>query len=289
MNSDVVMTTPQPGAAPADDWVMPFRRTGTLPPLFCVCAGGGDVFDYRDLALALPEPLPVYVFGVPPFAVDGGHTTVQQLAAIYVRAARARQPHGPYRLCGHSFGGLVVYEMAVQLANAGEQVGLVALIDTLHPAFKRRMSAAERARFQARYAADRVAKYARNLATGRIDRIARDGWDFVSHRGKRLAWKIARSVSARLGRPMPDAMRSDEAILVSAWHSYESGSYAGRLLLLTAAERPPEFGRDATLGWRGCATGAIDIHVVPGDHYSIMHPPHVRALVERLVPHLAGR
>ena len=97
-----------------------------------------------------------------------------------------------------------------------------------------------------------------------------------------------RSVFGRLGRPIPGPVRSDELILLAAWHRYEPGVYTGNLVLLNAADRPPEYEKDRMLGWDKCATGSIDIHVVPGDHYSIMHPPHVRALVERIEPYLAG-
>lgn len=279
---------PKPNSAQADGWLVALRPAGVLPPLFCVCAGGGDVFDYRDLALALPDEQPVYVFGVPPLEACEGFPSVQRLAAIYVTEARKRQQRGPYRLCGHSFGGLVVYEMAALLASEGEAVGLVALIDTLQPAFKRNMSRKERARFQLSYAADRITKYVRNLASGRIDQVARDGFDYVRHRCKHMVWKLARAVHDRLGEPLPGALRSDEMILVAAWRRYEPGNYTGRLVLLNAADRAPEYGGDGTLGWGKCSTGAIDIHVLPGDHYSIMHPPYVQALVERIKPYLGG-
>jgi len=278
---------PKQESAQADEWVVALRPEGVLPPLFCVCAGGGDVFDYRDLALALPKDQPVYVFGVPPLAAGEGFPSVQRLAAICVAEARKRQRYGPYQLCGHSFGGLVVYEMAALLANEGQEVGLVALIDTLHPAFKRNMSAGERVQFQLSYTADRVAKYARNLKGGRIDRIVSDGFVFVRHRCKHLVWKLARAAFGRPGGQVPDAMRSDEMILVAAWHRYDPSTYIGRLVLLNAADRPPEYGGDRTLGWGKYSNGAIDIHILPGDHYSIMHPPHVQALVERIRPHLA--
>ena len=44
------------------------------------------------------------------------------------------QPAGPYRLGGWSLGGLIAFEMARQLTEAGQEVELVALIDTLPPA-----------------------------------------------------------------------------------------------------------------------------------------------------------
>ncbi len=70
-------------------------------------------------------------------------------------------------------------------------------------------------------------------------------------------------------------------VLVSAWNRYQSATYGGPVVLLNAADRPPEYGRDRTLGWDRYATGAIDVQVVPGDHYSIMHVPDVGTLAER--------
>src|SRR5262245_30257574 len=89
-----------------DDWSMVFHPDGRSPPLFCICASSGDMSDYRDIALALPDDLPVHVFGVPPLGRGELSPTVQRLAEIYVYEMRKRQPRGPYRLCGHSFGGL---------------------------------------------------------------------------------------------------------------------------------------------------------------------------------------
>jgi acetoacetyl-CoA synthetase len=59
------------------------------------------------------------------------HTTVEAMAAEYLGAIKARQPNGPYYLCGYSFGGLVAFEMARRLSESGDEVGLLGLFDTL--------------------------------------------------------------------------------------------------------------------------------------------------------------
>jgi thioesterase domain-containing protein len=286
---DVAKSTSAPdNAESAVGWMVPLRAHGTRPALFCACAGGGDAFDYRDLALALSEDQPVFAFGLPSFAASQGFPTVQQLAAIYVNEVQRRQPQGPYYLCGHSFGGLVVYEMAMLFAAKGETIGFVGLIDTLRPGFKSAMPPQRLRQFQATYLVDRITRYRRNLTHGRIDLIACDAFEFVRHRIKRTWWRIARSVFGALKRPVPSALRNDDLILFSAWHRYSPSVYAGRLVLLNAAERAPEYSGDDTLGWRTCVGGPIDILVVPGDHYRIMHPPHVLTLAERIKPYLAG-
>jgi surfactin synthase thioesterase subunit len=48
--------------------------------------------------------------------------SVEALAARILQEVRVVQPHGPYLIGGHSFGGIVAYEMARQLLAAGQQV-----------------------------------------------------------------------------------------------------------------------------------------------------------------------
>src|SRR5690606_6366879 len=98
----------------------------------------------------------------------------EQLAALYVSDVRRVQKHGPYQLCGLSFGGLVAYEMANQLTAAGEEVGLIALFDTGNPAYYRNLSPERSVAFRTTYLRDRIRKYARNLMWGRVGEALRD-------------------------------------------------------------------------------------------------------------------
>ncbi|GCB52025.1 SDR family NAD(P)-dependent oxidoreductase [Streptomyces sp. NL15-2K] len=58
---------------------------------------------------------------------------IQQMSAAYLAALRRRKPHGPYRIGGCSFGGVVAYEMTQQLLAAGEEVSHLYLVDPLMP------------------------------------------------------------------------------------------------------------------------------------------------------------
>src|SRR5207245_2786374 len=59
---------------------------------------------------------------------------LEEMAAAYLVELRTLQPQGPYFLGGFCFGGLVALESAQQLAAAGEEVALVVMIQTRHPA-----------------------------------------------------------------------------------------------------------------------------------------------------------
>jgi thioesterase domain-containing protein len=60
-------------------------------------------------------------------------STLAEMAEDYIEQIRGIQPTGPYRLLGWCFGGRVAYEMACLLRKAGQEVGLVALMDAYPP------------------------------------------------------------------------------------------------------------------------------------------------------------
>ena len=269
-------------------WVVHLRSYGVKPPLFCASALGGDAFDYHDLALALPEDQPVYSLRVPGLSEVEDFPTVEHIAAAYILRVREMQQHGPYYLCGHSFGGLVVYEMAAILAREGEDVGLVALFDAEVPAYSRTLPLRRRIRFYLVYILDRIAKYGRNLFRGRIDRVVLSAVNTCVGWSKKLAWRAAPALFGAVGHEVPSQIRSSHLVFTNAWWAYCPGKYGGRVELFFASGRPPEYEIDTALGWRTCATGLV-LSVVPGGHDTMLHPPFVATLAEHLTPLLGTR
>lgn len=104
------------------------------PPLFFVSGGGGHVFNFSRLARCLGSEQAVYGLHFP--GLDGRREplrTVEEIAAEFIRHVSTIQPQGPYYLCGFCFGGLVVYEMAQQLTQQGQQVATLFLLDIAAP------------------------------------------------------------------------------------------------------------------------------------------------------------
>ena len=114
--------------AKEDSALVLFRNGGSRPPLFL----HGASF---ELSRYLGEDQPCY--GIRPHGQDGrkAPATVEEMAADYLRQIRGVQPQGPYLIGGFSFGGLVAYEMAQQLRQSGQEVGLLVLIDPTPPRF----------------------------------------------------------------------------------------------------------------------------------------------------------
>ena len=102
------------------------------PPVFIIHGVGGNVIDILPTARRMAYP--GAVIGIRARGLARGempHASVEAMAADYLKQIKARQPNGPYCLCGYSFGGLVAFEIARRLSESGNEVGFVGLFDTL--------------------------------------------------------------------------------------------------------------------------------------------------------------
>ena len=69
------------------------------------------------------------------------HKEVKDFAKDYINQLQKVVPKGPYYLAGFSFGGLIAFEMAVQLQEQGFDVPVLILIDCKNPMFKEPVNA----------------------------------------------------------------------------------------------------------------------------------------------------
>ncbi|KAJ5563591.1 hypothetical protein N7535_008755 [Penicillium sp. DV-2018c] len=104
-----------------------------LPPLFLVAPGSG----YPGSYINLPEiysTLRVYTLESPflQFLPPGGWS-MERAASVYIKEIRRIQPRGPYIFGGWSIGGMYSYEISRQLLAEGETVLGVLLIDSPCP------------------------------------------------------------------------------------------------------------------------------------------------------------
>ncbi|WP_435028590.1 alpha/beta fold hydrolase, partial [Xanthomonas cucurbitae] len=112
--------------------VIAVRTAGTQPPLFLVHDFTGLDLYFSVIGNYIAADVPIYGLLATPL---GEHQacTVEELTRGLIATVRTMQEKGPYRIAGWSFGGLVAYEMAIQLIACDEQVEFVGLIDTYHP------------------------------------------------------------------------------------------------------------------------------------------------------------
>ncbi|CAG8438120.1 11242_t:CDS:2 [Acaulospora colombiana] len=99
------------------------------PALYCIHPLLGNVASYVHLSRNLGITRPVYGIQAP----GDVESDIPSMARRYVRLLLDTQENGPYYLCGYSYGGLVAWEMAKQLQQAGSKVGGLYLIDAPSP------------------------------------------------------------------------------------------------------------------------------------------------------------
>ena len=248
----------------------PLRAEGSRPPLF-LCEAVGL---YHPLARRLGPDQPVYALFR---EVRRDYPRVEELAASYIEEVRSLWPKGPYHLGGLSFGGVVAFEMARQLAADGHNVGLLALFDSPTPwAVTPRPPLGRLAGHTAnlfRFGP----KYLRHKLGGRLTKLCRD-----LRQGE-----VSTSVDENF-----DGLR---AIFAGAASQYVPGPYPGEIDLFILANRhamgdslydPAVQVVDPMLGWGRVAPGRVSIHEVPGDHIGLLQEPHVGPMAEILLARL---
>lgn len=100
------------------------------PPLFCVHPVSGLAWMYAGLA---PHLHGRALYGIQATGLDEIPEDLSTLAERYVEQIRKVRKDGPFHLLGWSIGGTIVHEMASQLADFGQTVGAVVLLDSLTP------------------------------------------------------------------------------------------------------------------------------------------------------------
>jgi amino acid adenylation domain-containing protein len=257
---------------------------GSRPPLFCIHGGGGNVLLYRGLARHLGKDQPFY--GLQSLGLDGRSqilTTIEEMAASYLKEIRGVSPSGPYFLGGYCLGGLVAYEIAQRLLAQGQTVALLALFDTYNLSqvrspyplrarlnFYRQKTAFHWSNFaqlsnraRAEYLGEK-ARMAREaimaILTSRWNRVG-GGW---SHReGKVGLWEPIEAINDR------------------AAYAYQPLPYGGRLTLFKP-QRNYDFYPDPNMGWVELAKGGLDVITLPVNPHAMLAEPFVHLLATEI-------
>src|SRR5690606_16264642 len=111
--------------------LLPLRRTGSRPPLFCFHSAVPLAWCYAGLSHRIADR-PVYGVQSPVLtSPDSEVTTADTLADRYLREILRVQPDGPYHLLGWSLGGQLAHAVAVRLRDLGHEVALLAMLDSV--------------------------------------------------------------------------------------------------------------------------------------------------------------
>ncbi len=246
--------------------------------LFCFAGAGALALQFLPLARHLDgwDVLAFQAHGLERRAMADWSIAAHARRAL--RTIRLEQPHGPYRLAGHSFGGMVAIEVAHRLRSEGEEVALLGMIDTYLPV----------------HAMDELG------LTGQFGRLSDRPSTTVL--GKALAKMLSDVGEQSLQRTTP--LRATVRLLrartagivrysgqqqfdtffyqsVLAARGYQPEPYDGPAIVVSGLGNPNDRAE-----WGDLLTGDVRFVSVDGEHSAMMREPHVRGVAEALLQQL---
>jgi thioesterase domain-containing protein/acyl carrier protein len=252
-------------------------QDGTRRPFFCVHPVGGTVLCYAELSRALGVEQTFYGIQAPPPSEPPA--SIEQMAHSYVDAILTVQPHGPYVLGGWSMGGLIAFEMARALERKGETVSLLALIDPTPPKSNGHVLKDDELSLLMSFAQDLGLEVNQETwPTQQLEQL---------QTGERLSYlhnlaTTKQFISPDLGLPEVSAIFEVFKRNITAIKTYKPAAHAMKTILFRAREGVRSEERDETAGWASVVGKDLEVHAVPGNHYTIMRAPQVKLLGDKL-------
>ncbi|WP_169218415.1 non-ribosomal peptide synthetase [Brasilonema sp. UFV-L1] len=271
--------------------LVPIQPNGSKRPFFCVPGAGGNTIYLYNLAHHLGKEQPFY--GLQSLGLDGEskpHTRIEDMAAYYIEAIQSIQPSGPYLLGGHSFGGMVAFEMATQLHKRGYEVALLALLDSVAPGYRTNelnFNHLDDAGWLNMIASLFEKVYAKSLNVSEEALKVLDPMEQLNYFKQQLQMvnllppnvgikqlrggvQVFKTNHQTASVYMPQAI-SPAVITFFNASEIDAVSHANSEIL-----------EELGFGWDKFSAQPLDIHLVSGDHITMLNEPHVQVLAKKL-------
>ncbi|NEB35576.1 non-ribosomal peptide synthetase [Streptomyces sp. SID14515] len=245
--------------------LLPLRADGEKPPLFAVHATGGLAWGYGEFLKHIRAEYPVYGLQARGFKPgDELARSVPEMAADYIEQIRTVQPHGPYHLIGWSMGALTAYEIATQLQDAGEEIGLLVNLDQIP--------------FEEYFGADQP-EYTEQIVFRALLMVA--GFD-VDSIGEDVVFEYAQVMEMVSSRD--SALGSLEPHHIDAFAEVMKNNYrivtefrpkklrGGMTVVVSTTEHGEEAEQRMVDKWSPYVGGGIDTHPLAATHNDMMSP-----------------
>ena len=257
--------------------LLPIRKTGTKPPLFCVSRPNVNALGFIFLARHLSPDQPV--IGLQTHMDKDGSTWVydqsdyEEKAKEYIEVLRESYPEGPYLLTGFCEGAHIAFEMARELDRMNLPVGMIAILDA----------------WPVENTVSRTRYILRNY-----------WWEFRKFSWERLVAKWNELIGPLFGRhnaaPLDDPEHQstpvDEELLRLTTEQVERRywpgpdfvptRYNGRLKLFRTAKQLKVMILDYKMGWGDRALGGVDVFPIAGSHQLLLREPYVKDVAAKM-------
>ncbi len=258
--------------------IVRFQPRSDAPGIFAINNTG----IYLTLARRLTAALPLTALQLfdPAFPKGPLPATVEEIAHQYIELLQRLQPKGPYAFLGWCNGGVLAFEIARQLQEAGHVVSRVMVVDTWLPGYARGQS--------------RIRSFLANWSYR--TKLVLGDWSEV-RAGRKAIGKFLgdrKTLRKLLRLPKHDdaadhgfaAAEQYDRWLVTYLNrvieAYRPGRFDGSMTVFRSAAEPAGLFLDPKLGWEGFASGGADLVVVPGDHYTAFQEPGMSVMARHI-------
>ena len=272
--------------------IIPIQPEGSKTPFFCSPGAGGNVLYFQELAMNLGKERPFYALQPP--GLDGKTPplkNIEDLAKHYIKAIKTIQKTGPYYLGGHSFGGLVAFEMSQQLIKNNEEVALLAILDSPAPIYSQPTGEGwDEARWLTQIANIISHLYGKNLE------ITEDSFKSFAEDDEKLKFLhdklkeydfLPKEAKLSHFKGFIDVYKTNLLMTVNV----NKDIYPVNPVLFRSTDRQPQelehdntekIRDDYTLGWNQFLSKEIDVCMIPGDHLTMLTDPNVKELAKQI-------
>lgn len=259
-------------------FVFPLTQQGSGSPFF---------FNGVDLRMAHKG---LWDFDCPLYAVSqwalgrgfAKANSLEELARIQIVGIRAIQAHGPYRLAGYSFGGLLALEIAQQLRRCGETIDLLFLLDPSEPfadSYDAREKMNPRVKRHLRQVAANPRRALRYVGTRALNYCRMPTWNWICHKLVHFYGRHPNSVAARL---LPkDRWPAFWYTTRRHGRAYSPQPYDGEVLAIFADQ-------ERRVMWQKLLAPTADIRTLDSHHLEMFVEPTLSKWLEPLRARLEG-
>jgi thioesterase domain-containing protein len=250
--------------------------------LFFIPGKGGYPTRIRHLAKKIDKNTPIYALQDLMEHEQGPSKNKEfpSTAAFYINQIKRLYPQGPYYLVGESLGGKLALEMAQQLREAGDEVPILAMLDTYHNDGRVMNKLMEPKNRQIYY----------RMLFNKHWTILRDSdwagrWDYFKFYRENILEKISKRIKRFISKgknspaaALPEKIKRLEEANLQADQEYVSQYYPGKVIFFKAL-LGPNSGVENN-GWEIDEFGEFVIHELNCYHGSILFEPIVSQVAE---------
>ncbi len=246
--------------------VVGIKKTGSLPPLFCIHGGGSHFFFYNALGKYANPERPVYAVqasGVEDTIIL--HDSIERMATEFLKEIKLVTPKGPYHIMGYCYNTAVALEICRILKQENQTVNLI-IADTM---------AKNQERFDPSKTKRRVSGFIKRLIKNPFNAIYLFSKSFIESYLTPLIKRIFGSKLEKKVQTLRDKL--SENYLNYSWTPFDDNIS----LLITESNDPTE-NPEKIGSWNKISNKEVKLTPTKGHHSKLFQEPLVRHTSQQL-------